>query len=468
MSWTGPRAATYLPPHSNFSATELESVPHILQQNKIEQAHLVKLVPSANGNLLQVTTSPMQPRRYFSLSSYQEIPEQDEQQARWLASYYSGRNADEIIQVTRQTEFDDAYPWVNRLLPVYRVQFRDAENDDNTLTLYLYTELNALAGITNNWRTSLQRTFAWLHTWSWLENINVVRVIFMLSLLACLGAMTLAGTTLLIVMRKRKIKSALRRWHRRVGWLVSLPLLAFITSGSWHLLQHADATGKQALQTVPAFSLAELISTSKNESARADETSQAKTLSATPPNANSVSLIRGPKEKLYYRIGLPTEKSTSSSAKNHDHHIAGISTERPAIYIDAISHEKASLTDKMLVTYLANTGTDDSSARQAAPIHAQRLDAFGNGYDFRNKRLPVWRLDYASGESVFMDPVTGMRVETIQQSARAESWVFSNLHKWNGLTPISGRGVRDLLMVLCITLIIVLMLGGGWLRLRAK
>lgn len=467
MSWTGPRAAAYLPPQSNFSATELESVPRILQQNQIEQAHLVKLVPSANGNLLQVTTSPLQPRRYFSLSSYQEIPEQDEQQARWLASYYSGRNADEIVHVTRQTEFDDAYPWVNRLLPVYRVQFRDNANDDSTLTLYLYTELSALAGITNNWRTSLQRIFAWTHTWSWLENINAIRVIFMLSLLACLGTMTLAGITLLIAIRKRKIASALRRWHRRVGWLVSLPLLAFITSGSWHLLQHADATGKQALQTVPAFSLAELISTSEDASALADETTQSKSAIAALPNANSISLIRGPEQKLYYRIGLPADKSSPSSAKNHDHHIAGISTERPALYLDAITFEKTSLTDETLVTYLARSN-NTNNAIQAAPIHAQRLDAFGNGYDFRNKRLPVWRLDYAGGESVFMDPVTGMRVETIEQSARAESWVFSNLHKWNGLTPISGRGVRDLLMVLCITLIVGPMLGGIWLRLRAK
>lgn len=472
MTWTGPRAATYIPPQSNFSPAELNSVPRILKENQIEAAHLIKLVPSAQGNLLQVTTSTMQPRRYFSLSNYQELPLQDEQQARWLASHYSGRSTNEIANVSLQTEFDDAYPWVNRLLPVYRVQFLDSTSDttngdgNGTLTLYLYTELNALAGMTNIWRTSLQRAFAWLHTWSWLDNINAVRVIFMLSLLSSLGIMTLAGITLLVAARKRKIQSTVRRWHRRTGGLVSLLLLAFISSGSWHLIQYADAADKQALQTVPAFSLSTLINPSEEEDELIDKSKQDNAGGPTLPNANSISLILGPEKKLYYRLGLPQEKRSPSSAKTHDHHIAGISTERPAIYIDAITHEKAPLTDEILVTYLANA--NHSSARQAAPIHTQKLDSFGNGYDFRNKRLPVWRLDYASGESIFMDPVTGMRVETIQQSARAESWVFSNLHKWNGLTPISGRGIRDLLMVLCITLIVGLMLGGIWLRLTAK
>ena len=81
---------------------------------------------------------------------------------------------------------------------------------------------------------------------------------------------------------------------------------------------------------------------------------------------------------------------------------------------------------------------------------------FGAGYDFRNKRLPVWRVDYdsANGDMLYIDPASGILVDRAINTERLESLSFSFLHKWNFLTPMIGRVARDglIVFILCLAL----------------
>ena len=81
------------------------------------------------------------------------------------------------------------------------------------------------------------------------------------------------------------------------------------------------------------------------------------------------------------------------------------------------------------------------------------ITRFGDGYDFRNKRLPVWRVAFRdeSRRHLFIDPVTGVLVDQSRQVDRRESWVFSVMHKWNPLAVI-GRQNRDIVVV-CVLLL---------------
>lgn len=103
------------------------------------------------------------------------------------------------------------------------------------------------------------------------------------------------------------------------------------------------------------------------------------------------------------------------------------------------------MTDTEQAVFLATqyTGLSASQVVAVSPVFS-----FSPEYDFRNKRLPVWRVDYAgeSGHSVFVDPATGMLVDKTLAFQRVEAWVFSWLHKWNFMNPSLGMAGRDILM----------------------
>lgn len=110
MSWTGPKATAFYPPQAVMKTTYITAIPAILEKHGIKKTIVVKIVPAENGPVLQVTEHNDRPRRYFDLSSYEEIQGYDKQQALWLARYYTGLQKKDIQEVTFQTEFDAAYP----------------------------------------------------------------------------------------------------------------------------------------------------------------------------------------------------------------------------------------------------------------------------------------------------------------------------------------------------------------------
>ena len=93
---------------------------------------------------------------------------------------------------------------------------------------------------------------------------------------------------------------------------------------------------------------------------------------------------------------------------------------------------------------------------------------FGPEYDFRNKRLPVWRLNYGAPvqASVFVDTATGVLADISPDAAKAERWSFSYLHKWNFLS-VWGRQVHNG-VVSGFVLAILLMFGVLGLRMAYK
>jgi hypothetical protein len=97
--------------------------------------------------------------------------------------------------------------------------------------------------------------------------------------------------------------------------------------------------------------------------------------------------------------------------------------------------KKSSLSDKEIAINYANKylGFDNNLIFQT-----KLITKFGPNYDFRNKRLPVWQINYDSpdGNRIFIDPASGILVDHITNKERYESYSFSFLHKWNFLTHL--------------------------------
>ncbi len=438
MTWTGPKAASFYPPRAVMKAEYAGAIPRILAQNNITAALMVKIVPAENGALLQVTEHNDQPRRYFDLDSGLERADYDQSHALWLARYYTGLTDAGVKDIHFQNEFDHAYPWVNRLLPVYRITF---DTDDNR-TAFIYTELGALGNLTNDRKTAMQTVFRLLHTWSWLDNLPYARPLIMLVFLLSLFGLALTGMAMVFLLKHRKIPDQKRRWHRLISYLVWIPLLGFTASGTYHLLQYAYGG-----ETQRGLKLGAPISISaENFGTNSDWLSPYQNT-----KLNAISLVQSPDGNLLYRLGIPQGKAGQkvTRAERFD----GTPIEKTALYFDAKTGEEASVSDKDMAFAYAEKYMGLPADKI---IHSELVTRFGPDYDFRNKRLPVWRVDYASDNDdiLFIDPASGILVDRAINTERLESLSFSFLHKWNFLTPMIGRMARDILIVviLCFAL----------------
>jgi hypothetical protein len=184
----------------------------------------------------------------------------------------------------------------------------------------------------------------------------------------------------------------------------------------------------------------------------------------------SVSLVEGEKGRPLYRLGLTADSNHARMAE-HDHlsdgkdvrtspsghsmpdevpttaqeirnaRFEGVQPTGPAFYIDAATGAAAPQGDREVARIIANRylGAED---RQI--IGMKLVTRFGMDYDFRNKRLPVWRVDYGAPHdtSVFVDTATGTFVDRLDNWQKPERYVFSLVHKWNFLFPLGRVGLN--------------------------
>lgn len=176
---------------------------------------------------------------------------------------------------------------------------------------------------------------------------------------------------------------------------------------------------------------------------------------------NNVSLVAADRDQVLYRLGLAPSRDHAPGTDDaiRDARFDGVETTGPALYLDAMSGQAWPAGDRELAMQYAqrHTGIDrDHISRMAL------VTRFGPGYDFRNKRLPVWRVDYGAphNTSYFIDTTTGVLADEVEQNQRPEQISFSLLHKWNFLRPL-GRNGQNGVIFGALVLAFVFMAGIG-------
>ena len=437
MTWFGPQPAAFFPPQTHFDRSEIAALPGLLAQHRITRAQQVRILPTFDGSVLQVTDEHAT-RRYFDLRSGDERVNFDRRHAEWLARHYTGLHDTSVRELSLQSHFDHAYPDVNRLLPVWKVVF----DSDDGLTAFVHTELNALAALGNSARTTQQGIFRSLHSFSWLGDHEALRVIILTGLTLSLIGLGLAGLVLVFALPGRTMTRGQRRWHRYLSLLLWLPLLAFAFSGLCHLLHHANPSSGANFRPAPPLDLTPLHSIPPEVLHDVLEHQSAATLSG-------VTLLQAPDGKLLLRLARP---AGPSGEHVHQHaRFEGTPTEQPSQLIALNSPASRSWSDRDLARHFAAAHLKLDAADL---IDAELVTRFGPDYDFRNKRLPVWRVRHAGG-SVFIDPANGALVDSVTRPDRWEGLSFSHLHKWNFLTPALGREGRDLVVTAVVVALLV-------------
>ena len=346
------------------------------------------------------------------------------------------------------------------MIPVYKVHF----NTDDNLEVYVHTETNALAAMNNDWKKNLQSIFQLFHTWSWLDDYPLTRILIITILMASLLSMLFSGLYMLIAIKRSQYKSTSQRIHRRLAWVIFIPFFGFLFSGIYHLYQSEFG------ENVRGMRLGNPLSISHENQKTIDLNGM------SGVKLNSLSLVAYG-DKPFIRASLAKKEPVIANANahdhDHDHHqheqrnkrYDGISKEKSAIYFPLTGINHDILDDKTLVKTLASNylGLPDNTV-----IELSKITHFGPVYDFRNKRLPVWKVAFNTpkGDKLFIDPITGILVDHVIDQQRFEGLSFSMLHKWNFMLAFTERHIRDIFIV--IMMLSVFALGTFGLILKIK
>jgi hypothetical protein len=445
MSAFGPQPVRFFPPERPLQLAEAEPLDAILGQAGVRHAAAVKVIVGENENLLQITETQDTPRRYFRLSDGTELNDHDPHHAVHLARYFMDEAEAPIRSVEWVTAFSDSYPAVNRLLPVYKVVFDRSDK----LAVYIYTETNTVAAVTNARKEVLQQAFQWMHTWSWMPHeAGWLRTILMGTMIIGLIAMALSGLAMIALIRRRSRAPGPLGWHRLSGYLLWLPILALSGSGLFHLLQHHGSHVSERILTLsPPLGVAG-VSYPINQ--QWEDMTRGMTV-------NSLSLVQAADGQWLYRLSMAPDQRNGprGSEAIRNARFDGKPNSGAVHYVDASTGRIWEEGDRELALQLGErfTGVDRSAVKELTMV-----TRFGSGYDFRNKRLPVWRLDYGApvNASVYIDTAAGVLADQTLNSARAELFSFSYFHKWAFLSPL-GRSVQNLVIALVVAGSLILM-----------
>ena len=476
----GPQQAQFMPPAAEIALTDARPIAETLAANGIGEAVAVKTVPAAGGKALwQVTQDPLGPRRYFAPADGREIADGDRAQALFLARHFLATDR-AIVSANLQTEFDADYPWVNRLLPVWKIEFAG----DDRLTAYVHTETSSLAAVNNTTKEALQTAFRVLHTWEWVpQGMDWLRVVVIGLMVASLLALAATGIVMLVTVSRKKRAPGAKGWHRIAGYVLALPLIMFSASGIYHLVQSALVPQGTQLRMGPPVNVASGGWPVERDWAAL---SQGRDIA-------SVALVEGGSGEPLYRIGLKPSPGSMGGGEHdhgggekvddmagHDHagmmasepeaapatdaeireaRFTGIRLDGPAIYLDAATGEVVEEGDRDLALAVARRF---SGASDGTVARMELVTRFSHEYDFRNKRLPVWRVDYGEpvNATLFVDTGAGVLVDRVADWEKPERWVFSMIHKWNFLFPLGRLGLNVTVAGFVIALIVLMAILG--------
>lgn len=339
------------------------------------------------------------------------LPDGDQQYARQLARHFLGDTSSAITQVELVTQFGQRYKFINRFLPVYRVAFDRPDG----MAVYVHTPSSRLGTLNDDRRRQYLWLFSQLHNWDFLTPYPKLKLGLMLFWLIASGFVALSGLLLYGVWWKQwkgQQASKSRRWHRRLGLLVSLSALAFVFSGGYHALAKQQAKPRPAPKAgFPASHLQQLPALWATFNGR---------------GVYQITLARLEGHD-YFQVDWEDPKVESSYFGVHDLQIISQGEERYAL---ALAKRHAGLPD----------GQVDS---------VRVIQKFGGEYGFINKRLPVHAVHYNSPQqhAVYVETRTGDLATIITNTKRKEALIFLLLHKYHWLDPL-GKQIRDGVIVL--------------------
>ena len=437
----------------------------VLAQHQLTSLRNVRLVRWQGQPVYQLllgnsaTTAPL----YFSATTGAALPASADQQfAEQLARYFTQDSTSHVLGAERLTSFTSDYPFVNRLLPVWKITL----GQPSGLTVYVETMPARLATFNNPTRQAFLSAFSLLHSWTWLDLLanNTVRVVLMLVLLSIIIASTLTGLVIYGFMwgKFRQPRSPqdqvgwLRKYHRAVGLAVAFVTLTFAGSGAFHVFLKLHTDERLNFQHQPAIATSHL----------ATDLTQ---LPLAWEDVQNVALAELNGQAYYQIIELPTERSSVATGASTGQPIEAVRPPRVAYY-SATTGQRLEDGETKYATFLANAFVQQANGQPAPAIEKTELiDHFEGEYGFINKRLPVVKVAYRTPQktTLYVEPATGRLAARVENTDRYEGLSFAFLHKYHAVGSL-GKNIRDAITMLAAAGVLAVSVLGLWLFIKGK
>jgi hypothetical protein len=144
---------------TNLSLVKMDNGEYWQVFHKSAKPADVKPAAAGGKDLMKSMSVPPPNTLYISTTGYKLLGGGEEQYAHYLASLFSGREADKILNTTVITKFVDEYGFVNKRLPVWKVGY--AENSKERY--YVETSTGQLATVVNDKDLAEGYSFALFH-----------------------------------------------------------------------------------------------------------------------------------------------------------------------------------------------------------------------------------------------------------------------------------------------------------------
>lgn len=317
--------------------------------------------------------------------------------------------------------YNSEYKPINRLLPVYRVSFARADG----IRIYVEPATDRFAFAMDNKRRVFDTVFTLLHTWAWLDVLGKAKhlVEFIFVTLAFLN--TLTGIYIFFSTKPKKVpgnsSNKMRRVHRYSAIVIALFTLMFSFSGAWHALSKLKNDDRDMYFIRDRFAAGDL---------KFAIDSIQKIIHQPIANIGIINTDHGP----YWRVQTVTANISMDLMKGR------IAPQA----ITYLSHKDLSVWndgDAMYARYLAGKFSlhSDHEIRSVSLV-----TKFGAEYNFTDKRLPVWKVQYTGNdnEKIFIETTTNSVAKHTNNRELAQDYSFAFLHKHEFLGR-AGKGWKD-------------------------
>lgn len=339
-----------------------------------------------------------------------------------------------ITKVQLVTNFDNEYKYINRLLPAYKVSFDRADG----IRIYVETIQDRFAFAMDNKRAGFDKFFSLFHTMGWLDTLGKGKLVveIILALLAFLT--TVMGIYIFCITNTKKPNGnavvAAKRNHRWTSIFISLFTLMFTFSGAYHAFSKFSPDTRDRFFTSNKFMPAD---------AGLNYT-QLQIAAGTEKSITNISLVKIDGKnywQVFNKSNKPGLNKIPGEGKEGDLMKRKSAPPPTTIYINTQDYSILPGGEMKYAAYLANTfskHTKDEIVKTAI------ITKFEGEYGFVNKRLPVWKVNYASNhnERLYIETSTGKLAASVNDVNLVEGYSFALLHKHEFMAWV-GKPVKD-------------------------
>lgn len=436
-----------------------------LQQNAVDSFHSFRLVCIDTSWFYQVNTLSNNELQYYSVTTGKILKKGDWLYAQYLArQFLEGQknnaiekkyaalveNADnsdadccnaavrcvlkpnsgaKVKEVEYITSFNSEYKSINRVLPVYKVGFIREDG----IRIYVETSQDRFSLAVDNKRAWFSTFFGLVHTMEWLALLGKGRLFMEMGFTALAFLTAILGIYIFLISKSKRVKSnevvKARRNHRYTAIVFSLFTLMFAFSGCYHAFSKlTDDTRDQYF-------------VHNHYSSRSISFNFQKLQFITKKTIYNISLVNIGTATYWQVYVKDAYKKTGKEARSKDL-MKEMSAAAPVVfYINTTDYSILKQGEKVYASYLA---TVFSKNKTSAIVSSAIITKFEGEYGFVNKRLPVWKISYASNnhERFYVETSSGKLGVRVDDKDLWEANSFNFLHKHHFM-DFAGKGCRD-------------------------